>query len=113
MLLAAATAAGPSKLSNTVWLGSGCQLCLALCRVERNLGQKLILSPAAAERCCQAMQLMQAVCSCVQGEVQPEAAAHVAGKLFAMGCYEVSMGDTIGVGTPASVAAMFQVRARG
>lgn len=25
-----------------------------------------------------------------------------------MGCYEVSMGDTIGVGTPASVAAMFE-----
>ena len=25
-----------------------------------------------------------------------------------MGCYEVSMGDTIGVGTPASVARMFE-----
>lgn len=25
-----------------------------------------------------------------------------------MGCYEVSMGDTTGVGTPASVASMFQ-----
>ena len=55
------------------------------------------------------MQLRQAVCSCVQGQVKPEAAAHVAGKLYALGCYEVSMGDTIGIGTPASVAAMFEV----
>lgn len=53
---------------------------------------------------------MQAVCSCLQGEVKPSVAAQVAGKLYAMGCYEVSMGDTIGVGTPASVTAMFQVR---
>lgn len=30
-----------------------------------------------------------------------------------MGCYEVSMGDTIGVGTPGTVAAMFEVRAPG
>ena len=52
---------------------------------------------------------MHAVCSCVQGEVKPSVAAEVAGKLYGMGCYEVSMGDTIGVGTPASVTAMFQV----
>lgn len=40
--------------------------------------------------------------SCTQGEVTPQAAAHVAVALNEMGCYEVSMGDTIGVGTPAS-----------
>ena len=43
----------------------------------------------------------------VQGEVRPQEAARVAAALYGMGCYEVSMGDTIGVGTPASVAAMF------
>lgn len=41
------------------------------------------------------------------GHVKPEDAASVALALHEMGCYEVSMGDTIGVGTPASVAAMF------
>ncbi len=45
----------------------------------------------------------------MQGDVEPEAAAKIAGKLYEMGCYEVSMGDTIGVGTPASVAEMFKV----
>lgn len=45
----------------------------------------------------------------LQGEVKPAAAADVARRLHDMGCYEISMGDTIGVGTPASVAAMFKV----
>ncbi len=45
----------------------------------------------------------------MQGHVSPKAAAEIAGKLYEMGCYEVSMGDTIGVGTPASVAEMFKV----
>ena len=45
----------------------------------------------------------------LQGAIRPAAAAEVAAALHGMGCYEVSMGDTTGVGTPASVAAMFQV----
>jgi hydroxymethylglutaryl-CoA lyase len=40
------------------------------------------------------------------GAVKPEAVADVAAKLLAMGCYEVSLGDTIGVGTPETVDAM-------
>lgn len=40
--------------------------------------------------------------------MDPEAAAQVAGRLLELGCYEVSMGDTIGVATPASISAMFQ-----
>ena len=43
-----------------------------------------------------------------QGKVEPGAAADVAGALYGMGCYEVSMGDTIGIGTPATVTAMLQ-----
>ena len=45
----------------------------------------------------------------MQGKVAPAAAADVAAKLYDLGCFEVSMGDTNGVGTPASIAAMFQV----
>lgn len=40
------------------------------------------------------------------GAVDPTAVAMVADKLFAMGCYEVSLGDTIGAGTPDSIAKM-------
>jgi hydroxymethylglutaryl-CoA lyase len=42
------------------------------------------------------------------GPVAPAAAAAVAKALYDMGCYEVSVSDTIGVGTPASIAAALQ-----
>ena len=35
-----------------------------------------------------------------EGEISPEAVAGVAATLFEMGCCEVSLGDTIGAGTP-------------
>ncbi|AWB07288.1 hydroxymethylglutaryl-CoA lyase (plasmid) [Azospirillum humicireducens] len=35
-----------------------------------------------------------------EGEIAPQAVADVAERLFAMGCYEISLGDTIGTGTP-------------
>lgn len=41
-----------------------------------------------------------------EGAVAPDAVAKVAADLFAAGCYEVSLGDTLGHGTPDSVARM-------
>lgn len=38
-----------------------------------------------------------------EGAVHVESVAQVAEQLLAIGCYEVSLGDTIGVGTPASI----------
>jgi hydroxymethylglutaryl-CoA lyase len=46
-----------------------------------------------------------------EGAVAPAQAASVAAQLHEMGCYEVSMGDTIGAGTPASVVAMLEATA--
>ncbi len=40
------------------------------------------------------------------GPVAPQAVADVTEQLFSLGCYEVSLGDTIGRGTPEKVAAM-------
>jgi len=42
------------------------------------------------------------------GAVAPEAVAQVAADLLEMGCYEVSLGDTIGAGTPDTVATMLE-----
>jgi hydroxymethylglutaryl-CoA lyase len=47
-----------------------------------------------------------------QGEVAPAAVAEVAWALFEMGCYEVSLGDTIGTGTPGKTQAMIEAVAR-
>ena len=47
-----------------------------------------------------------------QGEVKPTAVADVAWALFEMGCYEVSLGDTIGIGTPGAVKEMIEAVGR-
>lgn len=43
-----------------------------------------------------------------EGEVLPQTVADVAQRLHEMGCYEISLGDTIGVGTPAKAQAMVE-----
>jgi hydroxymethylglutaryl-CoA lyase len=43
-----------------------------------------------------------------EGEVAPKKVAEVAAALYDMGCYEVSLGDTIGVGTPGKTKAMIE-----
>ena len=40
------------------------------------------------------------------GPTDPAAVARVADRLFAMGCYEISLGDTTGQGTPDAIARM-------
>jgi hydroxymethylglutaryl-CoA lyase len=47
-----------------------------------------------------------------EGEVRPERVADVAAALYDMGCYEVSLGDTIGVGTPGRTRAMIEACAK-
>ncbi len=47
-----------------------------------------------------------------EGAIAPRAVAAVAGALWEMGCYEVSLGDTIGAGTPATMLAMLDAVAR-
>tara|TARA_B100001939_G_scaffold336752_1_gene340221 strand:- start:3757 stop:4653 length:897 start_codon:yes stop_codon:yes gene_type:complete len=41
-----------------------------------------------------------------EGEIAPRAVAEMTQALLQMGCYEISLGDTIGVGTPRSLNAM-------
>lgn len=47
-----------------------------------------------------------------EGEVRPAAVAAIAGELYGMGCYEVSLGDTIGVGTPKKIRTVIEAVAR-
>ncbi|WP_316164802.1 MULTISPECIES: hydroxymethylglutaryl-CoA lyase [unclassified Bradyrhizobium] len=43
-----------------------------------------------------------------EGEIKPQAVAGVAKALWDLGCYEVSLGDTIGVGTPLKAKQMLR-----
>jgi len=47
-----------------------------------------------------------------EGDIAPQAVARVAQALHDMGCYEVSLGDTIGVGTPGKTQAMIEACAQ-
>jgi isopropylmalate/homocitrate/citramalate synthase len=47
-----------------------------------------------------------------QGAVDPNAVDAVTRELVALGCYEVSLGDTIGVGTPTAALRMLETVAR-
>ena len=47
-----------------------------------------------------------------EGEVKPEAVAEVSKRLLELGCYEVSLGDTIGTGTAAQAQRMVEIVAK-
>jgi hydroxymethylglutaryl-CoA lyase len=68
---------------------------------------------AARERGIRVRGYVSCVLGCpYQGEVVPQAVAAVAAALHAMGCYEISLGDTIGTGTPRKTLAMLDAVAR-
>ena len=47
-----------------------------------------------------------------EGEVAPARVAQVAAALYDMGCYEISLGDTIGIGSPGRTKAMIEACAK-
>ncbi len=56
---------------------------------------------------------VRAYVSCVlgcpyEGDIKAEAVATISGQLLQMGCNEISLGDTIGVGTPANANALIK-----
>jgi len=68
--------------------------------------------PVAAKAIAEGLKVRGYI-SCVlgcpyEGEIAVAAVADVAAQLRAMGCYEVSLGDTIGIGTPAKARAMVE-----
>ncbi|MBX9805180.1 MAG: hydroxymethylglutaryl-CoA lyase [Alphaproteobacteria bacterium] len=48
-----------------------------------------------------------------EGDIAPHAVARVAQRLMDLGCAEISLGDTIGKGTPETIAAMVEAVAQG
>ncbi len=47
-----------------------------------------------------------------EGDIDPERVAAVAEDMYRLGCYEISLGDTIGVGTPVKARRMLEATAR-
>lgn len=77
------------------------------CSIDESLARFAPIMVAAKDKGIKVRGYVSCVVGCpYEGDIAPQAVASVAKKLLDMGCYEISLGDTIGVGTPASVSAM-------
>jgi hydroxymethylglutaryl-CoA lyase len=83
------------------------------CSIAESLDRFRPVAEAAKKNAVKVRGYVSCVLGCpYQGEVSPRQVADVAGDLYDMGCYEVSLGDTIGVGTPGKTRAMLEASAR-
>ncbi len=83
------------------------------CSIAESLARFAPLMEAAREHDIRVRGYVSCVLGCpYEGEVSPAKVAEVARELYAMGCYEVSLGDTIGTGTPGETRTLFDTVAR-
>jgi len=79
------------------------------CSIDESLARFKPIMLAAKNSGLKVRGYVSCVVGCpYDGFIEPEKVAEVAEKLFDMGCYEISLGDTVGVGTAASVQKMLQ-----
>lgn len=77
------------------------------CSIEESIERFQPIAEMAKEKGIAVRGYVSCVLGCpYEGEIADSAVAKVAKKLFDMGAYEVSLGDTVGVGTPAKAQAM-------
>ena len=74
------------------------------CSIDESIARFARVCEAARRHGIRVRGYVSCVVGCpYEGDVRPEQVAAVAERIFALGCYEVSLGDTIGVGTPLKV----------
>jgi len=79
------------------------------CSIDESLERFRPVCAAAAERGVRVRGYVSCVLGCpYEGDIAPARVARVARDLVALGCAEISLGDTIGVGTPAKARAMVE-----
>lgn len=79
------------------------------CSIEESLERFLPIMAAAKQANIKVRGYVSCTLGCpYEGEIDSKQVALVAEKLFTMGCYEISLGDTVGVGNPDSVTEMIQ-----
>ncbi|XP_027343050.1 hydroxymethylglutaryl-CoA lyase, mitochondrial-like isoform X2 [Abrus precatorius] len=77
------------------------------CSIEESLARYRAVTRAAKELSIPVRGYVSCVVGCPEeGPIPPSKVAYVAKELYDMGCFEISLGDTIGVGTPGTVVPM-------
>ncbi|MEW5713259.1 hydroxymethylglutaryl-CoA lyase [Pseudomonas sp. SB113] len=80
------------------------------CSISASLERFAPIMAAARQHGISVRGYVSCVLGCpYEGEIAPEQVAAVARELYAMGCYEVSLGDTIGTGTASTTRRLFDV----
>jgi hydroxymethylglutaryl-CoA lyase len=83
------------------------------CSISDSLARFVPVMAAAQQHGVRVRGYVSCVLGCpYQGEVPAAQVAAVAKELFAMGCYEVSLGDTIGSGTAGNTRKLFELVGR-
>jgi hydroxymethylglutaryl-CoA lyase len=83
------------------------------CSIAESLQRFEAVMHAARERGVAVRGYVSCVLGCpYEGAIAPAAVAAVAAALHQMGCHEISLGDTIGVGTPGRTRAMLEAVAQ-
>lgn len=77
------------------------------CTAAESIGRFRPVLEAAKKHNIKVRGYVSTVVGCpYQGPIKPSDVVKVAGALYDMGCYEISLGDTIGVGTPGTMRKM-------
>ena len=83
------------------------------CTIAESMRRQAEVCDAALKAGVRVRGYISVVLDCpYEGEVMPQAVADVATQLRDMGCYEISLGDTIGTGTPARSQRLVETLAR-
>ncbi len=79
------------------------------CSISESLARFVPIIEAARQHGISVRGYVSCVLGCpYEGQVSAQQVAQVANELYAMGCYEVSLGDTIGTGTPTATRTLFE-----
>lgn len=79
------------------------------CSIAESLERQATVCRAAIDAGLRVRGYMSVVLGCpYEGEVKPAQVADVVRQLWDMGCYEVSLGDTVGMGTPAKTQRLIE-----
>ena len=80
------------------------------CSIAESLARFEPVMEAAARDQIRVRGYVSCVVGCpYEGAISPEQVRDVSQSLLDMGCYEISLGDTIGIGTPGEVATLLQL----
>ena len=80
------------------------------CSIDESLARFRDLFKKAREKKVPVRGYVSCIVECpYEGKISPESVLKVASQLLDMGCYEVSLGDTIGKGTPKTIEELLKV----